>query len=129
KVTLILQKWTRPNSIQNYYTISPCGAYFWPKAFTGEFYSKLDKVIERIAEQKKSFNDGYFGFLYLDLHEETIDQRQKATEKQEWEPIIEQHLNQQPFPLVLVTDSTRLQKSFYIMNKAAIETGFVKPRK
>lgn len=125
KVTLILQRWPRPDSIQNYYTISPSKAYWWPKPFTPEFYNKLDEDITKIAQKKGQFADRYLGFLHLDLHEQNIDQRKKEGEKQQWEQEVEQRLNQEPFPLVFVTDSTRLQKSLYIMNNAAYELSFL----
>jgi len=128
KVTLILQKWKRPNSIQNYYTISPYLANFWPRRFNREFCNKLIKTVRKIESQRKMENNQYLGFLYLDLHEENIDQRKKEGEKQEWEDKIETYLNKKDFPLILMTDSTRLQKSIYILNKTAINTGFIKPR-
>jgi hypothetical protein len=128
KITLILQKWTRPNNIQNYYTISPSQANFWPKRFNREFCKKLIKTVKKIGSQRKLDNNQYLGFLYLDLHEENIDQRKKEGEKQEWEDQVETYLNKKDFPLVLMTDSTRLQKSIYLLNKTAVDTGFIKPR-
>lgn len=125
KIELILNKRPKPKeSIRNYYIIGPTQAYWWPQPFTPEFYNKLDQKIIKIGKQKEKVPGNYFGFLYLDLHEQNIDQRKRAIRKQEWEQIIEQHLNQVTFPLVLVTDSTRLQKSFYIMNRAAVNAGF-----
>ena len=128
RITLIFEKWPRPKSIQNYYTISPSQAYFWPRQFSCEFYDKLDKDIEKITQQKKTSTNKYIGFLYLDLHEANIDQRKKKREKQDWEGKIATYLNNEIFSLVLMTDSTRPQKSIYILNKTAIAICFKIPK-
>ena len=109
----------------DYYKIGPSAAFYWPVPFSEAFYDKLDEDIQKIINQKES-RPIELGFLYLDLHEKNIDQ-EKESEQQDWEHVIEQHLNRQSLPIVLVTYSVRLQKIFCIMNKAAVHAGFVKP--
>jgi len=106
------------------YEIGPSRAYYWPQPLSQQFFEKLDEKIESIERQLRKGIGHSIGFLYLDLPVAHIDARKSSTEMQEWEQTVKNHLNKGNIPLILMTESARLQRSIYVTNRMAKQSGF-----
>ncbi len=109
------------------YEIGPSHACFWPAPLPQQFLKKLDERIESVERQLKEGTVHSLGFLYLDLPEAHIDARKSSTEAQKWEQTLEDCLNKSDSLLILMTESTRLQRDTYVINHAAKQSSFICP--
>ncbi|MBL7186401.1 MAG: hypothetical protein ISS70_08750 [Phycisphaerae bacterium] len=109
------------------YEVGPSHASSWPAPLSQQFLNKLDKKIEVVEDQLKKGPVHSIGFLYLDLPEAHIDARKPPTESQDWEQTLEDCLNRSNLPLILMTESTRLQRDIHVINHAAKRSSFIRP--
>lgn len=127
KVKFLFRKGQQSDPPYDRYFVGPSTACFWPAPLSQQFLKKLDEKIESVEHQLKEGTVHSLGFLYLDLPVAHIDARKSSKETQKWEQTLEDCLNKSNLPLILMTESTRLQRDTYVINHRAKQSRFICP--